>query len=105
MPAAPLAPQPGGGLPREQAKTKMVPVVDGSAGAGEAEWESSLYSTDDFRMHCFKVLPCSKRFCHDWTTCPFAHPGEKARRRDPRVYRYTGIACPEMKTVRQRSTR
>ena len=22
-----------------------------------------------------QVLPCSKRYCHDWTTCPFAHPG------------------------------
>ncbi len=29
--------------------------------------------------------------------CPFAHPGEKAKRRDCRVYSYTGIACPEMK--------
>lgn len=73
-----------------------------------------------------QVLPCSKRYCHDWTTCPFAHPGEclvtfsnlqtlleicdrleaavssgeKARRRDPRVFNYTGIACPDMKKVR-----
>lgn len=28
-----------------------------------------------------QVLPCSKRYCHDWTKCPFAHQGEKARRR------------------------
>ena len=47
-----------------------------------------------------QVLPCSKRFCHDWTVCPFAHPGEKARRRDPRLFTYTGIACPDMKKVR-----
>ena len=46
-----------------------------------------------------QVLPCSKRFCHDWTVCPFAHPGEKARRRDPRLFTYTGIACPDMKKV------
>ncbi len=51
---------------------------------------------------CFpslQVLPCSKRFCHDWTVCPYAHPGEKAKRRDPRVHSYTGIACPNMKKV------
>lgn len=59
--------------------------------------DSPLYRTDEFRMFCFKVLPCSKRYCHDWTVCPFAHPGEKAKRRDPRVYTYTGIACTEMK--------
>ena len=47
-----------------------------------------------------QVLPCSKRFCHDWTVCPYAHPGEKAKRRDPRVHSYTGIACPNMKKVR-----
>uniref|UniRef100_A0A0R0ELP6 C3H1-type domain-containing protein n=1 Tax=Glycine max TaxID=3847 RepID=A0A0R0ELP6_SOYBN len=29
--------------------------------------------------------------CH----CPFAHPGEKARRRDPRRYHYSGTVCPE----------
>ena len=45
------------------------------------------------------MLPCSKRFCHDWTVCPYAHPGEKAKRRDPRVHSYTGIACPNMKKV------
>lgn len=46
-----------------------------------------------------QVLACSKRFVHDWTSCPFAHAGEKARRRDPRDprVRYTGIACPDMK--------
>lgn len=30
----------------------------------------------------------------------FAHPGEKARRRDPKLYNYAGIACPDMKKVR-----
>lgn len=44
-----------------------------------------------------QVLPCSKRYVHDWTVCPFAHPGEKAKRRDPRVFTYTGVACPDMK--------
>ncbi len=37
---------------------------------------------------------------HDWVTCPFSHPGEKAKRRDPRYFVYTGIACPSMKKAR-----
>lgn len=46
-----------------------------------------------------QVIPCTKRFVHDWTICPFAHAGEKAVRRDPRLHNYTGIACPDMKKV------
>lgn len=53
-------------------------------------------------MSLLQVLPCSKRYVHDWTVCPFAHPGEKAKRRDPRVFTYTGVACPDMKKVRRR---
>lgn len=56
-----------------------------------------LYNSDEFRMYCFKVLPCSKHYSHDWTVCPFAHPGEKARRRDPRVFKYAGVECPHVK--------
>lgn len=33
---------------------------------------------------------CPRAKPHDWTHCPFAHPGEKAKRRDPRRYRYSG---------------
>jgi len=57
----------------------------------------ALYTSDEFRMYCFKVLPCSKHYSHDWTVCPFSHPGEKARRRDPRVFRYAGVECPHVK--------
>jgi hypothetical protein len=57
----------------------------------------ALFQSDQFRMASMKVLPCSKRFVHDWTECPFAHPQEKARRRDPSIHNYTGIACPSMK--------
>eukprot|EP00197_Chlamydomonas_leiostraca_P010513 CAMPEP_0202866220 /NCGR_PEP_ID=MMETSP1391-20130828/7267_1 /ASSEMBLY_ACC=CAM_ASM_000867 /TAXON_ID=1034604 /ORGANISM="Chlamydomonas leiostraca, Strain SAG 11-49" /LENGTH=558 /DNA_ID=CAMNT_0049546153 /DNA_START=111 /DNA_END=1787 /DNA_ORIENTATION=- len=69
--------------------TKNLPVTEDA--------DNPIYKQDQFRMYCLKVLPCSKRYCHDWTTCPFAHPAEKAKRRDPRVYQYTGVACPEMK--------
>lgn len=47
-----------------------------------------------------QVLPCSIRHVHDWSSCNFTHPGEKARRRDPQTHSYTGIACPDMKKVR-----
>eukprot|EP00879_Flechtneria_rotunda_P008263 GHRR01008656.1.p1 GENE.GHRR01008656.1~~GHRR01008656.1.p1 ORF type:complete len:507 (+),score=133.37 GHRR01008656.1:159-1679(+) len=44
------------------------------------------YSTDTFRMYCFK---------HDWRACPFAHPTENARRRDPREFKYSSLVCPD----------
>jgi len=57
--------------------------------------DAAAFSSDQFRMHEFKVKRCPRARPHDWTQCPFAHPGEKARRRDPRRYRYSGTACPE----------
>jgi len=35
------------------------------------------------------------RGAHDWSSCPYAHPKEKARRRDARVYKYASTPCPE----------
>jgi hypothetical protein len=58
---------------------------------------NGIYGTDEFRMYSFKVKPCSRAYSHDWTECPFAHPGENARRRDPRKYHYTCVPCPEFK--------
>ncbi|KAG8390114.1 hypothetical protein BUALT_Bualt01G0049900 [Buddleja alternifolia] len=58
---------------------------------------NGLYGTDEFRMYSFKVKPCSRAYSHDWTECPFVHPGENARRRDPRKYNYTCVPCPEFK--------
>uniref|UniRef100_A0A7N0ZRX5 C3H1-type domain-containing protein n=1 Tax=Kalanchoe fedtschenkoi TaxID=63787 RepID=A0A7N0ZRX5_KALFE len=55
------------------------------------------FSGDNFRMYDFKVRRCARGRSHDWTECPFAHPGEKARRRDPRRYGYSGTACPEFR--------
>ncbi|KAL1555618.1 zinc finger CCCH domain-containing protein 2-like [Salvia divinorum] len=55
------------------------------------------YSSDHFRMYEFKVRKCNRSRSHDWTDCPFAHPGEKARRRDPRRFRYSGTVCPEFR--------
>lgn len=58
---------------------------------------NGVYGSDDFRMYNFKVKPCSRAYSHDWTECPFVHPGENARRRDPRKYNYTCVPCPEFK--------
>ncbi|KAG6486456.1 hypothetical protein ZIOFF_055031 [Zingiber officinale] len=52
---------------------------------------------DQFRMYEFKVRRCGRGRAHDWTECPFAHPGEKARRRDPRRYHYSGAPCPDFR--------
>ena len=82
-----------------------------------------------------QIKRCPQARPHDWTRCPFAHPGartpaaaqrhascaglghcpvgraqpkqsavvpcagEKAKRRDPRKYQYSGTACPEFRKV------
>lgn len=52
---------------------------------------------DEFRMYEFKVRKCTRVRSHDWTECPYAHPGEKARRRDPRRRNYSATPCPEFR--------
>lgn len=47
-------------------------------------------------------LRCS--WSHEWTTCPFAHPGEKAKRRDPRTHQYDCEMCPAVVKVRLASS-
>ncbi|KAH7286056.1 hypothetical protein KP509_33G056800 [Ceratopteris richardii] len=66
---------------------------DNQAAFGEA----ALFSSDDFRIYEFKVRRCMRGRSHDWTECPFAHPGEKARRRDPRRIHYSGSPCPDFR--------
>lgn len=56
-----------------------------------------LFSCDYFRMYEFKVRRCLRGRSHDWTDCPYAHPGEKARRRDPRKFHYSGTPCPDFR--------
>ncbi|XP_029127007.1 zinc finger CCCH domain-containing protein 23, partial [Cajanus cajan] len=53
------------------------------------------FSSDHFRMFEFKVRNCPRGRSHDWTDCPYAHPAEKARRRDPRKFLYSATACPD----------
>ncbi|XP_019175738.1 PREDICTED: zinc finger CCCH domain-containing protein 20-like [Ipomoea nil] len=90
-----------------QALQRYLPSNDAAAAVMMGEFESDndkdvefpvdAYACDNFRMYDFKVRKCARGRSHDWTECPFAHPGEKARRRDPRKYRYSGAACPDFR--------
>lgn len=59
--------------------------------------KSPIYTTDDFRMYHFKIRSCSRAYSHDWIECPFVHPGENARRRDPRLVPYNCMPCPDFR--------
>jgi hypothetical protein len=80
-------------LPVPSASEKKEYPVDPSL----PDIKNSIYSTDEFRMYSFKVRPCSRAYSHDWTECPFVHPGENARRRDPRKYHYSCVPCPDFR--------
>eukprot|EP00873_Tetraselmis_striata_P022493 jgi/Tetstr1/442757/TSEL_030845.t1 len=54
-------------------------------------------TTDHFCMYCFKIVPCSRDGIHNWDDCPFAHPGETANRRDPRLFTYSPEFCQGMR--------
>jgi hypothetical protein len=48
---------------------------------------------EEFWLYTYKVQLCPRPSNHDWTRCPYAHNGERARRRDPRIYRYIASPC------------
>ncbi|KAL9164953.1 hypothetical protein ABFS82_06G138900 [Erythranthe guttata] len=59
------------------------------------DMNNGVYGSDEFRMYSFKVKPCTMGYSHDWKECPFVHPGENARRRDPSTHNYTCVPCPD----------
>jgi hypothetical protein len=63
--------------------------------------DSPQYRTDNFMMYGFKVAMCSRQGRHKWDNCPFAHPTENARRRDPRLYSYSCHECPAYRYASQ----
>ncbi|GFS43268.1 zinc finger C-x8-C-x5-C-x3-H type family protein [Actinidia rufa] len=67
------------------------PSNDSDSDSEESDHPVDAYSCDHFRMYEFKVRMCTRGRSHDWTDCPYAHPGEKARRRDPRKYHYSAV--------------
>ncbi|KAM7494661.1 hypothetical protein LguiB_029270 [Lonicera macranthoides] len=54
----------------------------------------SPFDSDEFKMFNYKVDLCPRNRSHDWTSCPYAHIGERARRRDPVLYNYAPFPCP-----------
>ncbi|XP_044465540.1 zinc finger CCCH domain-containing protein 2 [Mangifera indica] len=75
---------------------KFLPFNNTDAGS-DPDSDSDPYASDHFRMYEFKIRRCTRSRSHDWTDCPFAHPGEKARRRDPRRFHYSGTVCSEFR--------
>lgn len=56
---------------------------------------------DPSNLTCWRAfMPCSCTCRHDWKICPYAHPGEVARRRHPRGY--TAVLCPAKTAVSPR---
>ncbi|KAJ4971007.1 hypothetical protein NE237_004106 [Protea cynaroides] len=64
-------------------------------GDDDYDEDDDPYSSDDFLMYEFKVRRCMHSRSNDWTDCPFANPGEKARRKDPQRYHYSGNVCTD----------
>ncbi|KAJ7281187.1 hypothetical protein O6H91_Y366100 [Diphasiastrum complanatum] len=95
-PPSPSSPKSSDGhspnFPEGNEKAREYPVD-----ASLPDIKNSIYTTDEFRMFSFKVRPCSRAYSHDWTECPFVHPGENARRRDPRRYHYSCVPCPDFR--------
>jgi hypothetical protein len=92
-----------GSINHEEEKGIMAPL---SSGIEKKEYpidvslpdiNNGVYGSDEFRMYSFKIKPCSRAYSHDWTECPFVHPGENARRRDPSKYPYSCVPCPEFR--------
>ncbi|WOK91465.1 zinc finger CCCH domain-containing protein 2-like [Canna indica] len=73
---------------------RFLPRNEDSSSEGPA---ADAFASDEFRMYEFKVRRCPRGRSHDWTECPYAHPGEKARRRDPRRFNYSGAPCPDFR--------
>lgn len=64
-----------------------------------ASVNSPQYRTANFMMYGFKVALCSRPGRHQWDECPFAHPTENARRRDPRIFSYSCHECPSYRNT------
>ncbi|XP_071688792.1 zinc finger CCCH domain-containing protein 61-like [Rutidosis leptorrhynchoides] len=79
-------------LPEEKLLHKFLP-----SNSSHDDDESDPYASDEFRMYEFKIRKCTRSRSHDWTACPFAHPGEKARRRCPRRFNYSGTVCADFR--------
>ncbi|TVU37345.1 hypothetical protein EJB05_10654, partial [Eragrostis curvula] len=48
-----------------------------------------------FWVYFYKVRRCPISSAHDWKECPYWHPWERVRRRDPRTHPYLSEYCPD----------
>lgn len=48
-----------------------------------------------FLMFKYKIEMCQNPYNHDWAACPYAHPKDRARRRDPLLVTYFSQPCPD----------
>ena len=56
------------------------------------------YNSVHFRMFHYKVDTCPHTNClHDTSACPYIHPGEKSKRRNPGVCSYQPVPCPHFR--------
>lgn len=56
------------------------------------------YNGVHFRMFHYKVDACPHTDClHDTDVCPYTHPGEKSKRRNPGVFMYQPVPCPHFR--------
>ncbi|KAK1678088.1 hypothetical protein QYE76_038936 [Lolium multiflorum] len=65
---------------------------------GHRLWASM---SEEFWVYVYKVRRCPQPCSHDWTACPYAHKGERARRRDPRRFAYVAVSCPDYRAQAQ----
>ena len=65
---------------------------------GHRLWASM---SEEFWVYVYKVRRCPQPCSHDWTACPYAHKGERARRRDPRRFPYVAVSCPDYRAQSQ----
>ncbi|KAL6657394.1 hypothetical protein ACP70R_005174 [Stipagrostis hirtigluma subsp. patula] len=94
-----MAAPPGFGRPASDGAHPGDPTRWGDwAHQGHRLW---AYMSDAFWVYVYKVQRCPQPSSHDWTTCPYAHKGERARRRDPRRFPYLAVACPDFRASQQ----
>lgn len=85
-----------GAQPRVQQHDPAAGEMQQGAAGAHAAGRKQLYD-DHFMMWVWKVEMCKRVDKHDRENCPYAHPGELARRRHPSLYQ--ALPCPEARAV------
>lgn len=90
----------------------LQPLACRTAATCSSKQQFMLYTeprmkSSSFRLSCrvlasnnaadVTAVPATQRQPHSWVDCPFAHIGEKAKRRDLRFFTYTPELCQDAK--------